>query len=164
MTRSGSGPSADRLESGRDGEGGKLDRAKAGTRNRPSARATLQRAVVSLFLRRESPSFRKKWKRQRAPRGATGRGEGRPGADRRSGRASGPEFPPLEVMLSQGEREKLLRMEEEIGRPGDRADRRRAGRVRTPFRRARAGLQDENRPLGPRSLFSRAHRPSARPS
>jgi ATP-dependent Clp protease ATP-binding subunit ClpB len=53
---------------------------------------------------------------------------------------------PVERML-QGEREKLLRMEEVIGRRViGQADAVRA--VSTAVRRARAGLQDPNRPLG----------------
>ena len=54
---------------------------------------------------------------------------------------------PVERML-EGEREKLLNMEEAIGAARDRPGRRRSRPCRAAVRRARAGLQDPNRPLG----------------
>ncbi len=54
---------------------------------------------------------------------------------------------PVDKML-EGERDKLLRMEEELhearGRPGARP----STAVANAVRRARAGLQDPNRPIG----------------
>ena len=53
---------------------------------------------------------------------------------------------PVDRML-EGEREKLLRMEEALGQAGDRAAGGGGSRVERG-RRARAGLNDPNRPLG----------------
>ena len=54
---------------------------------------------------------------------------------------------PVEKML-EGEREKLLQMEEDLEPPRRSARTRRSSRCRNAVRRARAGLQDPNRPIG----------------
>ena len=68
---------------------------------------------------------------------------------------------PVDKMLA-GEREKLLKMEEALARRVVGQDEA-VKAVSTAVRRARAGLQDPNRPIGS-FLFSGADRASARPS
>ncbi len=50
--------------------------------------------------------------------------------------------------LREGEREKLVQMEERLARARHRPDAARSPPCRNAVRRARAGLQDENRPIG----------------
>ncbi len=64
--------------------------------------------------------------------------------------------------MLEGERDKLLRMEEELGKRVI-GQRQAVVAVSNAVRRARAGLNDENRPLGSRSC-SWGRPASARPS
>ena len=118
---------------------------RASSSRRRSAAATSPRPASSPTA--SSRSWRRscaRRKRSAAPPAASSRRRSRPSTSPTSCRA-GPAFP-VDKML-EGERDKLLRMEDELGKrvvgQGEAVH-----AVSTAVRRARAGLQDPNRPIG----------------